>query len=283
MLARKLRAFGVKSCVAITLTVSLFMLSSTGIVGDRLSALEAKETLNNPIESPHALQPTAPTFPEALNVQWEAQSFDNETLHLNRLKNTITLKQTRQGLGAEYFNVSAYMFLQMATQVSEPELAEHFDSLARKAEHLSMLIAHAGDTWYEGTPSYEMDHLQVRSELMYTLNQLNRRAIHTVNKNRQGTITSGTRNSNNARNARNANARAGETLKQFLADWQTIQNHPGAHTYPQAMAYLNDQVEHLNQVALNLELRWESTQDCTHTCRTTQTRLYAYQGLNDLI
>lgn len=212
-----------------------------------------------------------PVFATHSQPEWAQISLDQDLVKLKVLKAPLTLAQTTQKAGSEAFDYAAYLYSQMAQEIQDTELSTHLKRLSIEAQALGQSLRQASQIRFDGPPSNDMGHLQIRTAILDHLNVLNQGALITARYNQQGTLL----------NEEQGSFSAGKGFTNYLATLNQIKTHPAAQQYPETLALITQESELLGQLSKNLTLRWESTMECPHHCQDIATfmRIYLRQGL----
>lgn len=124
-------------------------------------------------------------LPTGYIPEWEHLT-TGEGITLQILKNPFRLDQTHRKLGGEHFSYTAWLFRQAAMQVEEADWRNELNGLAADADELGFSVRESGRLWFEGTPTGNMNHLRVRSQIMAHLNELNSGAVHLIDEDETG-------------------------------------------------------------------------------------------------
>jgi hypothetical protein len=216
-----------------------------------------------PVETPIFLSEGEP-------LPWRQSLLDN-AIHLETLDKPLKLQQTTLASGAEAFEYAAYLYGQMAHEVKNGELAAHFKTLKSKAQALGNAIRQSSMLRFDGPPSEDMAHLQVRATLLSYLHSLNKGTQITARYNQHGDLVEELRTP----------PAPGQALSSYLSSLQQLLNHPAASQYPDTMRLVSQESVLLSQLSQNMTLHWESTLYCPQRCenKATLTRIYAQQAL----
>lgn len=199
--------------------------------------------------SSHPLLSQEPELPQGYVPVWRSVVLD-DSINIKALKNPFLLGQTHRNLGYEHFGYTAWLFRQMADQVGETEWRDELLGLAADVDELGFSVQESGRLWFEGTPTANMSHLQVRSQILAYLNDLNRNAIHLIDEDEAG---------KRLEHGLSTDGRLpGAGLSGFLARLDNFKQNGFAQRYPETAALLTTRAEALKMLALNMELRWES-------------------------
>ncbi len=206
---------------------------------------------------------------------WATLQLD-ETLNIDLLDSSFRLNQTQGQLGAEYFSYSNYLFAQILSQIiqetDDPETISALQDLIKNTNELKTYVTNSGKTWFDGTPTANMDHLQIRSYIMANLNPLNTGSIHRMDYDAQGDIQD--------YSIQDTEKKPGKALQRFLKTSETLKQTDFMQTHPETLNLIVKQTQLLNDLAMNLELRWESRLITEgRTSKVTRMRLFAEQTL----
>lgn len=212
-------------------------------------------------------------LPHGFQPEWKHVRLDGQ-LPMQTLARKFTLSQTEARAGSEYYDYAAYLFEQMADKIPEKELAGRLQTLSLQAQTLGNTLRQATSLQYDGPPLKDMSHLQVRSSILFYLNDLNPTALVTANYNQHGKLIS---------QERPEKRQTGEALHDFLQNAQAVLSNPAAAKYPEAMHLVQQERDLLEKLSKHLTLRWESTQYCQKSCdgMATRIRVYVQQTLPD--
>lgn len=212
-------------------------------------------------------------LPLGFQPEWTHTRLDN-LLPVQTLSRKFTLAQTQDRTGSEYYDYAAYLFEQMADTMPEKDLAGRLQTLSLQAQTLGNALRQAAAMQYDGPPLEDMSHLQVRSSILFYLNDLNPAALVTVRYDQHGKLIG---------QERTRAAHSGEALGNFLKNADAVLSDPAAAKYPEAMHLVQQERDLLEKLSKHLTLRWESTQYCKQSCdgMTTHIRVYVQQTLPD--
>lgn len=212
-------------------------------------------------------------LPAGFQAEWQQVSLDQNQVHLQILKSPFLLSQTHHRVGSEAFQYASYLFQQMAKGVDSREVANELQSLSLQAQTMGNAVSQADAFQFSGAPTSNMNHLQVRSSILYYLSGLNPSPLVNAQYNQHGQLLT--------QDLGQPSADGGATMKAFLNRVNAVLSHPDAKAYPQTMKLLKQESELLSNLANHLTLRWESTRDCQKDCGnvTTYLRVYAHQTL----
>ncbi|HEY9686212.1 MAG TPA: hypothetical protein V6C52_04475 [Coleofasciculaceae cyanobacterium] len=206
-------------------------------------------------------------LPSGFRPEWKQLRLDGR-IPVEVLARKFSLAQTQDRVGSEYYDYSAFLFEQMATNMPEPELAGRLQTLSLQAQTLGDALRQAAAIRYDGAPSEDMSHLRVRSSIMFHLNDLNPAALVTAQYNQHGKLIS---------QEKSAHAQAtGEALDSFLQNAQAVLSDPAAARYPQTMSLVRTERDLLSKLAGHLTLRSESTVYCQQSCDGAASRIRIY-------
>ncbi len=195
-----------------------------------------------------------PTLDLVKNKQWLNVRLDRGAVTLDVLKEGFSIQDTQNHSGSEYFDYAGYLFTQISNNVDDAELSKQLTTLSSQSHSMSNSLQKAFNSHFEGVPTENMNHLSVRSDILFHLNQLNTNTVHLVDKNKYGGIL---------QNKSPDNFQAGSTMRQFNATLATITNDlEFQQAYPQTYAVILQQAQLLQELVQHLELRWESALDC---------------------
>ena len=129
---------------------------------------------------------------------------------------------------------------------------------------------------FAGPPTSNMDHLQVRSSILYYLSGLNTSPVVNVQYNQSGKILT-----HNALPDLSKGQYSGQAVRDFMAHANALLNLPAAKAYPQTMRLVQEESRLLSNLANHMTMRWESTLDCPRDCGNVAVylRVYAHQAL----
>ncbi len=202
---------------------------------------------------------------------WTTLPLD-QSIQMELLDESFTLKQTQNHLGTEYFSYAGYLFSQIANQTNDPEATVALQNLVKSTHELKTYMNNSGKTWFDGTPTANMDHLQIRSYIMGNLNQLNASAIHRTDYYSNGSFQDYSTN--------NQQKKPGPSLQRFQESFKTVRQTRFMQNHPETMALIKKQVALLDALAMNLELRWESRLVSKNPqAKVTRMRIFAEQTL----
>lgn len=212
-----------------------------------------------------------PIFATHSQPEWAQVSLDQDMVKLKVLKTPLTLAQTTQKAGSEAFDYAAYLYSQMAQEIQNTELSSHLKRLSVEAQALGQSLRQASKIRFDGPPSNDMGHLQIRTAILNHLNVLNQGALITARYNQQGALL----------NEEQSIFSPGKGFTNYLTTLNQIKSHPAASQYPETLALISQESELLGQLSKNLTLRWESTMQCPNHCQDIATfmRIYLRQGL----
>ncbi len=212
-------------------------------LGSALSFIDSEKTNNH-----------RPTLSLVKNKQWLNVRLDRGAVTLDVLKEGFSIEDTQNHSGSEYFDYAGYLFTQISNNVDDTELSKQLNTLGSQSHSMSNSLKKAFTSHFEGVPTQNMNHLSVRSDILFHLNQLNTNTVHIVDKNKYGGVL---------QNKSPDNFKAGSTMRQFNATLDTLKNDlEFQQTYPQTYAVILQQAGLLQELVQHLELRWESALDC---------------------
>jgi hypothetical protein len=217
--------------------------------------------------------PLAGILPSGFHAQWQQVSLDQNRIHLQLLKTPFMLSQTHHQSGSEAFQYASYLFDQMAKSVKSPQVAQELQSLSLQAQTMGNAISQADAFQFSGVPTTNMNHLQVRSSILYYLSGLNASPLVSARYNQHGKLLTQALGS--------PNQSGGEILSSFMNQAEAVLSHPAAKAYPQTMQLVKQESELLKKLASHLTLRWETTLDCNQSCGNVAVylRVYTHQTL----
>jgi hypothetical protein len=222
--------------------------------------------------------------PKDLSRHWQQVSFDNGKILLQLTEDIRNPSEPAHRLGSKYFRYAGYLFHQLAGQIHEQQLTEQLTLLGNQAESLGFLVFQSGLRRFDGPPAEDMTHLKIQNAILSHLSQLNSQAIHVQDFNSAG-VPFRSLQLKNSQTKDQETAQAGDALKAFLATAKAIENNPAFYSLPESKKLVASQVNLLKQLALHLELRWESTFDCQtreiNACQgvVKNMKIYAVQTL----
>lgn len=248
-----------------------------------MAELSAQATESNPL-SPLAavgedkasqerlVNPFAALLPVGFKPQWRQVSLDQDQVHLKILKSPFFLAQTHHRSGVEAFQYASYLFEQMAHDIHNPSIASEMQALSLQAQNMGNAISQADAYQFSGPPTSDMEHLQVRSSILYYLSGLNSRPVVNVQYNQNGKVLA---------QELGQSEKGGEEIRSFMARVDAILNQPEAKAYPQTMQLVKQESSLLQNLASHLTMRWESTLDCPKNCGNVAVylRVYTHQTL----
>ncbi len=267
------------SAVGFTLLATLFFYDGPLEIPHIEASAQATEPAESVEISPLNLRavqdenPLLDLLPASFKEHWRKVSLDNNRIHLEVLDKPLLLSHTSHQTGSEAFEYGSYLFEQMAKDVQNTDLSGKLKDLSMQAQTMGNAIRQASDFRYDGPPGEDMEHLQVRSNILFYLKGLNPEALITAQYNQDGKLI----NESPAPKA----AQSGEDVQAFLAKVNNVLNHPLARQYPQTMSLLRKQSDVLRNLASHVTLRWESTVYCQQSCggMATYLRVYTRQSL----
>ena len=218
-------------------------------------------------------EPSVGILPAGFAPRWQQVSLDHNQVNLQVLQNPFKLSQTRHQAGSESFQYASYLFDQMAKDMHNPALAQQLESLSLQAQSLGNSIHQAEAFQFSGRPISNMNHLQVRSSILYYLSGLTTQPVVTARYNQRGQLLSEEQGQ--------PNPLAGQNLSAFMGQVDALSRNPEAQAYPQTLHLVQQESALLNNLANHLTLRWESTLDCQKSCGTVAVylRVYTHQTL----
>ena len=204
-------------------------------------------------------EPKSGVIPAGFQAEWRQVSLDNDQVRLQMLRKPFHLAQTSQQLGGESFEYASYVFEQMAQSIHNPKIANELQALSLQAQAMGNQISHASSFRFAGPPNVSMEHLQVRSSILYYLKPLNRNTLSQAPDSqfmdnlpsKAGTLKTAELSSEDQR--------SGEMLQQFTSQVEHLLRQPDAQKYPQTLQLVSQESNLLKNVAEHLSLRWEST------------------------
>lgn len=214
------------------------------------------------------------TLPIGFSPDWTHVSLDGD-ISMQVLGESLPLPQTRQQLGAEYYEYSAYLYRQAAVQIRDTEMAGQLEQLSRTAETLGQRLQKAATLRFEGLPDESLKHLKVRGQLLGQLEELNTRSLRVTDLDQHGQAVY-------PQQPRRDAYQAGALIRQFQTELATLKALPAAQSYPQVMALVTHQAALMERLARNVELRWETVFHCDEPGQPTRTlrmKLFAAQSL----
>lgn len=242
-------------------------------IGATAEATAPVEVTSQPTTPPARarLTPQDLSLPAHFQPDWYQLSLDQGTVSLYVLRRPVPLSASHQQLGSEAYDYAAFLFEQAAQSMPQTELSHQLNTLSMQAQTMGHALRQAGDLSYDGPPSQDMTHLNVRSAMQYHLEALNPTALITARYNQNGALI----DSHPA-----PRRQPGAVLRAFLSTAEAITSHPAAAQYPQTMALIRQEVHRLNTLSQHVALRWESTHYCKTDCNavTTHVRLYLKQS-----
>lgn len=212
-------------------------------------------------------------LPDDFQHAWKPVSLDNNQIHLQMLSKPFLLSDTRRQAGSEAFDYASFLFEQMAKGIKDADLSSKIATLSIQAQTLGNSIRQASEARFDGPPSTDMEHLQVRSAILFHLKGLNPNALVSAQYNQHGQLMS--------ENYSKGTLQTGEDVKAFMNKVNAVLNHPQASQYPSTMQLLRKESALLQNLASHLTLRWESTLYCQRSCDSMATymRVYTRQTL----
>lgn len=236
-------------------------------------ALETSVIKNVPLKS--SPEVALPSLPSGFQPQWQPLSLDENKIHLTVLNKPFALKQTQGGTGAEYYTYAGYIYRQIGSELDRQAgraniLGGHFKELAAVSEQMAADLRQATMMHYDGPPSEDMEHLQVRANIMFSLGNLNPNGLRTIDLDQNGRLLHGPGSA--------PTKTRGALLQKYDAILGKIAAHAESQHYPKTMMLVKRQSELLHQLASNLELRWESVYQCQSTsiCRDVPSHMRVY-------
>ncbi len=236
----------------------------------------AQATDEKPLANAQSEQANSPTTENSLEsllkpTQWANQSLDGNTIHLRILQSPLTLAETSQQSGLEAFDYAAALYGQMARQVSNPKLSAQLATLQLKTQAMAQSIRQAGALRFEGRPTEDMAHLQVRSILANYMGQLHAGSQLTARYNHHGQLLE----------EKQTAAKAGHALLSYQDSLQELLQNPDTTQYPETMRLIQQESAIMAQLANHLTLRWDSVHYCPEECQpvSTEMRIYMQQTL----
>ncbi len=236
----------------------------------------AQATDEKPLASEQSKQATSPTSESSLEsllkpTQWANQSLDGNTIRLRVLQSPLTLAETSQQSGLEAFEYAAALYGQMARQIPSQTLSDQLTALQLKAQAMAQSIRQAGTLRFEGRPTEDMAHLQVRALLANHLGQLHAGSQVTARYNQHGQLLEETKTS----------AQPGKALLSYEGSLRDLLRNPDAARYPETLRFIQQESAILAQLARHLTLRWDSVHYCPQECQpiSTEMRIYMQQTL----
>lgn len=236
----------------------------------------AQATDEKPVvaQQPKAANPqeTNPGLEEFLKpAHWISQSIDGETIHLRVLKSPLTLADTTHHSGLEAFDYAAALYGQMARQVPHPKLSAQLAALQLKTQAMAQSIRQAGALRFEGRPTEDMAHLQVRSILANYMDHLHADSQQTTRYNHQGQLLE----------EKQTAARTGQALLSYQGSLKALLQNSEAAQYPETMRLIQQESAILAKLANHLTLQWDSVHYCPKECQpvSTEMRIYMRQTL----
>ncbi len=225
------------------------------------------------VEGAPVVEPSMGILPAGFSPRWQQVSLDHNQVNLQVLQNPFNLSQTRHQAGSESFQYASYLFDQMAKEMHNPALAQQLESLSLQAQSLGNSIHQADAFQFAGRPISNMNHLQVRSSILYYLSGLTRQPVVTARYNQRGQLMSEERGQ--------PSSQVGQNLAAFMGQVDALSRDPEAQAYPQTLHLVKQESALLKNLANHLTLRWESTLDCQQTCGTVAVylRVYTHQTL----
>lgn len=226
----------------------------------------------NPQKTASHKPPVMP-LPASLQNAWKPVALDNNQIRLQMLAKPFHLSETTHQVGSEAFDYASFLFDQIANGIRDAGLSAKLQTLSLRAQTMGNALRQASSVRFDGAPSEDMQHLQVRSTILFQLQGLNPNALITAQYNQHGKLL---HESTPAKGIQ-----SGEELKAFLSQAQEVLNHPMAKQYPRTMELIRQESALLKEVANHVTLRWESTLYCQHSCDSIATymRVYTRQTL----
>lgn len=245
------------------------------------AAAEAVELLgdeHSSIPTPATTIQTSATdfLPQGFHAQWESRTLDKGRITIQQLTHPFLLSQTQNHLGREYFDTAAQLFEQLKRQIPETSLAQKLEQLKIQAQVLGNTIEMASNWNYDGPPTSDFEHLQVRASILATLRPLHEGVILDRQVNQHGALLN--------ISLLNPHPKAGSDLQAFLQTEQSLLNDKASRKYPQTIQLVQKQGQLLQALANNTRLHWGSTLYCAPTgCKPLALRFNAHveQGLSD--
>jgi hypothetical protein len=267
--------------VSATLIIAFFFYDAPVSTSQMEAAAQAIEPIAISYEPPgnSAMQTKHPPLenllPARFKNHWQQVALDNHQVHLKMLDKPLLLSQTTHQTGSEAFDYASFLFEQISEEIHNADLAQQLQSLSLRAQTMGHAIRQASNFRYDGPPSEDMEHLQIRSNILFYLKGLNPNTLITAQYNQNGKLMS------EHQSKINTNA-VGEDLRIFLNKANRILEHPLAKQYPQTMRLIRQESDMLKSLAQHLTLRWESTLYCERSCENTVAtyiRVYTRQTL----
>lgn len=221
----------------------------------------------------HTLQETMnASVPSGFQASWKEQNLDGGQIRLKLLKTPFAMGQTEYGLGGEYFAYAAGLFHQIADQVQSPALGDNLRMLTTQAQGLGNTVREAGSLRFEGKPSPDLKHLQVRENLRVLAQSLGGASMLTATYDEKGRLLE---------QKQLLLATSGESLEAFLEKSRAILQSKEARQYPETMRVIRSQSEWLERVAKSVAVRWDDTRYCPGACtaHSVHLKVYAQQQL----
>ena len=223
-----------------------------------------------------AANPLSGILPVGYQAKWQQVSLDQDQVHLNVLKSPLLLSQTHHRTGSEAFQYASYLFDQMSKNVSSPAMSGDLQALSLQAQTMGNAVSQADAFQFSGPPTSNMNHLQVRSSILYYLSGLNPSPLVNVQYNQDGKVLA-----QDPGQATAVGPDRGEAINAFMERVDAVLSQPGAKAYPQTMQLVKQESALLKNLANHMTLRWESTLDCPKDCGNVAVylRVYAHQTL----
>lgn len=219
-------------------------------------------------------------IPSGLKARWKTVTLDGSAMKLQVLDHPFSIASTHAQLGTEGFDYAADLFEQMAQAFQKKEASQALSSklqdLSLYAQTLGNSVRQASRYRYEGVPSEDMLHLEIRGNILFHLKQLNPNALVHVIYNQDGRLLRMNQSPQSAVASEN-----GAEVNALLSQMKQVLNHASAARYPETMNLVRKEAQLLSKMATHLTLRWDSTQYCQQSCTGTgmYVRMYARQSL----
>jgi len=267
------------SAVSFTLVATFFFYDGPIRLPRMEETVQAKELIkpdNEPFTTANAQRSASPLeglLPDEFQHAWKPVSLDNNKIRLQMLTKPFLLSHTSHQTGSEAFEYASFLFEQMAKGIKNSDLSTKVATLSLQAQTLGNAVRQASEFRFDGPPSTDMEHLQVRSAILFHLKGLNPNALVSAQYNQHGRLMTET--------MPGKATQGGDDVKAFMNKVNAVLNHPEARHYPATMQLLRQESALLQNLASHLTLRWESTLYCQRSCDSIATymRVYTRQTL----
>ncbi|MGE0199622.1 MAG: hypothetical protein AB7P76_01500 [Candidatus Melainabacteria bacterium] len=194
-----------------------------------------------------------PTLPGNPSVMWTPVQLDNGQIEVELLQDAGFM-DTHEQLGLTHFVYAGYLYEQVASRLArrgENALASEVYALATHANQMAAHLRDAAAIEFNGIPTTDLPHLQVRTQLMDSLAALRQDTLYLVDRNARGLIL---------HQSHTADSPVyGATMSAFVDQLDRVRHSALANTHPQTLQLLEQQAEDLMRLAAHLQVRWEST------------------------